>query len=1195
MKQKFLFLFVSIWFGAFSQGYDSSNVSFTIASGIPLEDTTNSVTVVGLNVLDNPSALFPFPANFTFKYAGKVYSGFSASPDGFIKLGSQAQPQALDNLSSPLNYPIIAPYWSDMSTMFAGIVSYKMFGVAPNRKFVIHWSATRNFNQEDFQLWLYERTGRFDFVYGPTTANTNTYSIGFAASFAGPGSFGALTINNPVTSTTINYTVNNGSNTSSIPVGTSFRFAPDTILPEGAKNMVFSSVVASCMAISWTDSSIKDQFYELFRSTDSINYFLLKQIPSTDIPGLGFVYTFFDTALVPSVDYFYKVNCASVFSVSDDTLTGDTTTTPPLLSGVKTIPGDYSSITDALIDIRCKQIAAPLYLELQNSYNSSLEGYPLKIDPRIRTSASQTLTIRPSLTSNNLVGGNLNQPVFLLDSAEYFMLDGRPGGILNQMALEVRNSNAGKSAMELRNDATHNTFYGVKFTGAASSQNSGVVTVLGSIYTKGNDHNVFDSCLFEGLSSPAANLLYAYTIGLNVNDSNRVIRCLFKNHQSTVFNTSSALKIGKGNSAWQILNNHFFQDASNILIHSGSSLTFIDINNTAGGGFRVDSNYFGGTAPSCGGTAYQVNGSSGLRCCRLNVSSMVPNSASRNVFSNFQYNSTGNTAIHSMLIVDTGRVDVIGNLCGSMSSSADLVFNFPTLTDYSLSFIGLSNLSNSTVRHNKVGGIYCSVDNVHMSVTCIGISQGVNVRIDSNQVGSLSVPRSIDLGYKGPFRAFYARSLSGYLLVKHNEVVNIRKTSVDYSIYSNDLVGIESGTLNQLNNGSYIHIDSNQIHSMSFSGRFTQLVGIRSESEDYTPNFIRGNHVYNLSCYNPNEGTATVGIEANLYTSSSGSWKTFVEGNRVHSFRGGRPNGGVNIQGMILFGSWDTIFVSNNMIQMGYDSAGVYGIDNSFLGGMTVGGIGPKIIFHNTIHLSGWSNNSAAYSTCLSVGNSSNGYGISIYNNLLENSRTDVGQSSNILNVPSPLPNSIMFWQMDNNLYYPTSTTGRICGTLLTLPAWQSNSGKDMNSVSAPPLLANPSGDYLSNDLHISNGSAAEGSGSLMFTSAIDFDGEQRSLLSPVDIGADAGLYMPLKISDTPNIISYLDPNPTSDFVNIYFGQLETGVLKVFDYAGKVVYERTVTQNSEIKVYCGFLPQGVYYVCFESSDGKKAVRRFIKV
>ncbi|MBC7868360.1 MAG: hypothetical protein H7X88_12565 [Gloeobacteraceae cyanobacterium ES-bin-316] len=42
------------------------------------------------------------------------------------------------------------------------------------------------------------------------------------------------------------------------------------------------------------------------------------------------------------------------------------------VSGIKTIPGDYASITEAVQQIRTVGVSGPTYLELQAGYNSGV-------------------------------------------------------------------------------------------------------------------------------------------------------------------------------------------------------------------------------------------------------------------------------------------------------------------------------------------------------------------------------------------------------------------------------------------------------------------------------------------------------------------------------------------------------------------------------------------------------------------------------------------------------------------------------------------------------------------------------------------------------------------------------------------------------------------------------------------------------
>src|SRR6185503_16179881 len=99
-----------------------------------------------------------------------------------------------------LTAPQIAPYWDHLMVGTNGKVHSRVLGTAPNRKLVVEWqnmqlprSGSSGPGSATFQCWLYETTGRIEFVYGPGVA-TNTIEGGASVGLgAVSGAFASVT------------------------------------------------------------------------------------------------------------------------------------------------------------------------------------------------------------------------------------------------------------------------------------------------------------------------------------------------------------------------------------------------------------------------------------------------------------------------------------------------------------------------------------------------------------------------------------------------------------------------------------------------------------------------------------------------------------------------------------------------------------------------------------------------------------------------------------------------------------------------------------------------------------------------------------------------------------------------------------------------------------------------------------------
>src|SRR5205823_8211089 len=95
---------------------------------------------------------------------------------------------------------------------------------------------------------------------------------------------------------------------------------------------------------------------------------------------------------------------------------------------------------------------------------------------------------------------------------------------------------------------------------------------------------------------------------------------------------------------------------------------------------------------------------------------------------------------------------------------------------------------------------------------------------------------------------------------------------------------------------------------------------------------------------------------------------------------------------------------------------------------------------------------------------------------------------------------------------YNVTGTGGVFGLfngadVATLAAWKTAVGQDANSFFSDPQFLNPTGTSSTVDLHINPSvtTVVEGNGLNIASVTDDFDGQTRSGLTPVDIGADAG------------------------------------------------------------------------------------------
>lgn len=117
------------------------------------------------------------PIGFNFSYGGAVYTTYSISTNGYIRLGNPIAAQSWINVLSATSTqsPLIAAFWDDHNRT-TGSIQYVVSGTSPNKVLEIGWDAISLGNNGvvsgtgngSFKMRLQETTGIIEFVYGPT-------------------------------------------------------------------------------------------------------------------------------------------------------------------------------------------------------------------------------------------------------------------------------------------------------------------------------------------------------------------------------------------------------------------------------------------------------------------------------------------------------------------------------------------------------------------------------------------------------------------------------------------------------------------------------------------------------------------------------------------------------------------------------------------------------------------------------------------------------------------------------------------------------------------------------------------------------------------------------------------------------------------------------------------------------------------
>lgn len=314
----------------FAQGVNT--YGFVAGTGESLDPMTSSTQLVAASSDDGNSTATAI--GFSFTYAGTAYTQFSASANGFMRLGATTPATGAANYTNSAangasQTPAILPYWDDLATGVGGKVHYVMTGSAPNRILKVEWFVTvpRNTSgtaNAKFQCWLYEGTNQIKFIYGSgmlvNTANSGA-SIGLITS-------STLFNNVTVSSNTASASSFNTANTAAIPAGTVYTFnAPvpcDTLAPGSivsTSQAVCPGTTPAAIAATGFSAGVTGVSFQWEQSTDGVAW-------ANAVGGSGATSTTYTPPSFGGTEIMYRMK--STCSVnSSSVVTNASTVSPP--------------------------------------------------------------------------------------------------------------------------------------------------------------------------------------------------------------------------------------------------------------------------------------------------------------------------------------------------------------------------------------------------------------------------------------------------------------------------------------------------------------------------------------------------------------------------------------------------------------------------------------------------------------------------------------------------------------------------------------------------------------------------------------------------------------------------------------------------------------------------------------------------
>ncbi len=1125
-----------------------------------IDMSTGTTQLVAASSDDAASAVTSL--GFEFLFMGTPHTQFSVNSNGYLRFGSTVIVGTTRDFTA--GFDLITPFGEDIMTHSSGKVHYKIVGTQPNRCLVVEWmnmevdygSTTAN---GTFQLRLYERTGVIEFVYGAMSV-ADAFSIitpvGARIGFAkGVGAGNMFAITTPSTyqqpasmssSTVNNYPVGVIADLNSTTDGNRISYTLTPAVPSSPTNLTFSAVGTGSMTLNWTDAT-DELGYLVYRSTDGINYVLSGQV-AADIT------TSVQTGLNASSTYYWRV-----YSFSEGTLGTTPASGTQATTGCGGIAGNtysvgptgtYPTIT-AAINAASSGVLGPVIFELQSNYSGGAETYPITFPTNPCLTSTNSILIRPVTGATGLEITSAD-PLATIDfnGAKYITIDGRPGSSGTTSQLTISNTNTSGVAVRFINDAQNNTVTYTDIQGQnTASPATGTVANAGVVYfstansgaLQGNDNNTISFSKIHGTPGnyPAIGIFSigsANSVG-SYNDNCSIINSeifdFFKPDAAT-----TGIKIDGGNNAWTITGNHLYQTQP-LTFTTGATHRALwitpntaSINNTAGG-FTISNNFIGGSQPNAGGTPYSVSGSiaSLFNGMDISVGLGTATSIQNNTVRNFAFNTTSTSTIAFVGInIANGNVDcgtTTGNKIGSETITGDIVFttsgNLGGVTGIRATAGGIINIANNSVAGIDLNG---SSATIVSSFNGINVTGGTTVNVTNNKIGNTDIINSIN--QVTPSTSTSAAGVNGI------NITGGTTTTVNGNIIANlNTNHLYTGTGAACTRGIIVtssasSINNNVIRNLSSasattgSGSNSAIVGIAMTSTNVAGCNVTGNIIDSLALTS-SSSTAAMQITGLFYSGATAVTNNVAK-NFIHSFDLTASNPNVIFTG--IDNAVGTQTIANNMIRLGIRPDGSDLSNDNVVRGISSNSSSATNIYFNSIYIGGANVGATVKNSFAFIRTATSG-AYDIKNNIFVNERSNASGGSGGKHYAVYFTTNTTGVTINSNVYRYNGNDGNFAfnGTadVTTYSAgWLPG---DAGSVSGDPKFINPTGTASTVNLHIhaTNPTPIESSGVVVASVTEDFDGQLRSALSPVDIGADAGNFVVQDIA--PPVISYTPLN----------------------------------------------------------------------
>lgn len=744
-----------------------------------------------------------------------------------------------------------------------------------------------------------------------------------------------------------------------------------------------------------------------------------------------------------------------------------------------------------------------------------------------------SLTIRPNDNTLRTITGSYagtaasNGGIYRINGADRLTIDGRDPNNLGAGGryLLFRNTNTAannfNSTFNVLNDANNLVFRNIIIEGATTGATNGVFRIDGEGAGDGNDFITITENQIRDRSDAAGTPNNGiYIIGAFNKDNDNIV---ISNNE--IFNTwsntasSSGILIGNYNNTVTISGNSIYQTSTRTATSASITHTGILISSAIGGSnFTVSNNYVGGSASMATGSPLTNNGAVNATFIGIQVdgNTSSSNTIESNVITNINWSCSNNATvsrpgIFTGIYVINGGHDILNNIIGSEVGTNAIVV---TTTSSNASSFGIAHGGSSgiiNINGNKIGAITLQGSAAAINHNFFGITYGQagsssTRTISNNVIGSTVTANSINaVNNATGTTSTAAQRVYGIdmtvgandVIISNNIIANLNNNYIGNHA-SGQLIGISSQFASNT-------ITNNQVYNLTSSsavigtGSGAAIIGINLSATSANNQNVSQNTIHTLKSTASSVAANVIGI---YYGSSTSTATNSVTRNLIHSLSSNSA-GNASIAG--LFMGAGNALVTNNMIRIGIDESGA-----SITRGHSFNGIhdaaGANNYYHNSAYVggSGVASGTAATHAFFSAVNSGTR---AIQNNIFWNARSNGAATAKHFAIRTGTQTGLT---ISHNLLFANGTggvLGNINGTDNASP-----SAFGTNNISADPEFIDPTGNVTNVDLHIKAApveTPIEAVGTPIAAVTIDIDGDIRADNTPVDLGADAGNFVP--------------------------------------------------------------------------------------